>query len=652
MFGSTYILSPRSRFFWGLGQAFAHARKLGGALSGLADAIESCPVTDGVSLAASSVFHQLWVAALANHVRHGSLPPAEVIATGLRGLATELGITVEEEIVALSQDSRGHSVQPEGPLHVVEFCRNGVARRLTEIVSEDLPIVCIGRNPLLETLMGDFSSPLSDEPGGWISRLRESLHLLAEVSPEQYFRCVRNVKVVAGLDGPFGQLHSVSIGEWPGGVALRGYNPPPHICDSFVHETAHQLLDFALAESSDVLTAIEAAPASYSPFFEQPRPALKVWHGIVSYLEVLRFWEAYLLAGSPHRDCDRSLAESRAAAVREMCLQGICSVRASTSPSDWPGLTAFIQRITPIFTDILPIAERELAVTPAVDPAALRKVSLSPIEYAEVLLALEGHKVSRISLSPAEGGSLARSLPRSATPLFSRHVHLADADPALGSFSNRAVGSFEYHEPPPNAFVHVYISRSSSMRRMAALLDERGEAGDLFDIPSCCRRFFSQHWDDSCRDWNGDLASQLLAKTESGTAAMSLPWQLNVFAMYHGYGLTWHFPCDLACGFTTALVSRRSQQLATCDESLRDRLVLWQQKPVIWSPRWGIVTATQTADGERISLREASPLRKSEAMTALMREDYLFSRGGDWVTSDGRSIRDIFDPTCRVLTWY
>jgi len=605
-----------------------------------------------MTLPSSSVFHQLWVAALANHARYGSIPPPSLIATGLCGIATDFGLSVEDEAAAVSRDSHGSSVQPDGELHIVECNDKWPAKRLTEVVGDDLPIVCISRTPLLEMLMGDFTSPISALSSEWVSHFREALQLLAQVSPEQHSRCVRNVKVVAGLDGPSGQLHSVSIGEWPGGVALRCFNPPPHICDSFVHETGHQILDSALAQATDVLQALDAAPASYSPFFEQPRPAIKVWHGVVSYLEVLRFWEAYLRAGAPHPACDDRVAESRIAAVREMCLQGICSAYTSASPSDWPGIASFIERLAPAFRDVLPLAKQRLMAVNQIDASVLHTVPLSEIQRAEILLALAGHKTSRISIAPSDGGTFARALPQSVTPLFSRRVHLAEIDPQIGSFSNRATGSFEYHKPPPNSFVYAYIAHSPALRRMAAVLDEVGEAGELFGIPACCRRFFAQRWEESCRDWNGDLASLLLSEHASDTGGTSLPWQLNVFAMYRGLGLTWHFPCSLKCAFTIELVTSRSRQLTECDRALHDQLVHWQRKPVIWSPRWGIVTATQTADDCTIDLTNASPSQKNAATNALIQEDELFLRGCQWETRDGRNIRKIFDPACRVLTWY
>jgi hypothetical protein len=122
--------------------------------------------------------------------------------------------------------------------------------------------------------------------------------------------------------------------------------------------------------------------------------------------------------------------------------------------------------------------------------------------------------------------------------------------------------------------------------------------------------------------------------------------------MYHGLGLTWHFPCNLKCAFTIELVTSRSRQLTECDRALHDKLVHWQRKPVIWSPRSGIVTATQTADDCTIDLTNASPSQKNAATKALMQEGELFLRGCQWETRDGRNIRDIFDPACRVLTWY
>ncbi len=354
--------------------------------------------------------------------------------------------------IEIARSLDGLYLVPGQGRNIVAIDRDGVERKLSLVGCDGL--LLLGDNPLLRHLIGNGPSALSKSPEEWALPLADGLELLARVAPEQHRRVLRYVSVVASFEAERGLLQSLSIGEWPGCVVARFGNPPAHVCDQLVHEASHQLLDVEFAGSPELVDQLKLAPAAYSPFFQQPRPCLKLVHGLVSYLEVLRLWRAILADDQWDANLAATTARNRADDVKALCIEGIRSLRGTASPDLWEEWRAFLVEVAPEFA----LVEDDVREPPRHAPPSMRlrkavaQMNLPPISHSEILLALEGAKVSRVSLSLDEGAQLARALSPEFVPLFSRVVMVTRHEHLKGTFSNLTSGTFEYYRPPPGAF--------------------------------------------------------------------------------------------------------------------------------------------------------------------------------------------------------
>ena len=341
MFGSNYILNVCAWLLWGLDHGLRRAMNGPLPLAETASQLSQACIGDALERLVALPFHAMWVAVLANQVRHGGPPHDIAVATGLIAVAREVGIQPPEEAIEIARSTDGQYLVPGQGRDIVAIDRDGVVRKLSLIGRDG--VLLVGDNPLLRHLIGDGPSALSKSPKDWASPLADGLALLAEVSPEQHSRVLLLVSVAASFEAEPGLLQSLSIGEWPGCVVARFANPPAHVCDQLVHEASHQLLDAEFASRPELVDRLKLAPAAFSPFFRQPRPCLKLVHGLVSYLEVLRLWRAIISDG--HRDAAlaASAARTRADAVKALCIDGIRTLRAATSPDLWDGLGRFLE---------------------------------------------------------------------------------------------------------------------------------------------------------------------------------------------------------------------------------------------------------------------------------------------------------------------
>lgn len=611
MFGSHYILNPRVRVLWALDHALGLARARP-TFAPLAARLADAPAERAASLA-EHPFASLFAAAIANLTRHEAPVPDWVLSTGLEGIAQLLGVADGEPELARADGPKG--------------------------------LTLLGESPLLRLLLGDNPTKVAPADGGWAPCLAAGLELLARVSPEQHDRVLANVRFVASFDAPPGLLQSLSVGEWPGFVLLRCANGPVQVGDQLVHETSHQLLDAALARRPGLAESLRAAPAAYSPFFEQPRPCLKVLHGLVSYLEVLRFWRGVLEARPWDAELTAEMAHRRHDHVAGLCREGARAIVATAPDAEWPVWHALLRETAPLFDTLLAEAETRSTSPPPLRER-LRAVGLSPIQEAEVLLALAGEKGSRLSVTLPAGRALHAALAPDSVPLFSRQVFVTRAEHLKGSFANLAESTYEYYKAPEGAMVYAYVGAEPRSLRDAVLADQENQAGAWLGIPECCRAFFAASWDEARERYEGDLAALLVERD----APRDPEWQSNPFAMYFGRGLTWHFPCSWRCPATAAAIDRRLAALRGLAPDLADTFAAWQRRPIIWSRTAGIVAAELAADGAielqtALALEWTGPLRRLCARGPLRHD----SRG--WVTADGTSLAEILDGEAHVFVW-
>jgi hypothetical protein len=629
MFGSHYVLSPTRRALWALRTAIALADDRGGALADAARALrgaEAAPLAEVIA----SPFITIWTAALGNLRRYRVDPPDWLLSAGLHGACAALGLAV---------------ASPQLPSPSGALLRPDEGGRWSLATDGPEGTTLVADSELLWILVGDHPSPIARDVEPFRAPLAAGLRFLAEVSPAQRERVAAHVRMIASFDEPPGLLQSLSVGELPGFVLLRARNGPAQVADQLVHEATHQLLDRHLAAEPALLDELQSAPAAYSPFFEQPRPAVKLLHGVVSYLEVLRLWRAILAREAFGPALSADAARARARDVEALCATGLRALRAIATRSMWRGWSRHLDALCPAFASLAPA---ESPSPPAVDDVRARLDALpwpTPTERAELLLASTGHKVSRLSLSIAEAAELARRLDPALAPLFSRRLFVTRAEQGKGTFHNVAESAgFEYYQPPPGATVRAYVGADPEALALAARADEEDAAGDALDIPDCCQAHFAAHWDDARARVDGDLLAWTLAHPGADDGGL-LPWQCNAFAMVLEAGLTWHFPCSFRCAATVERISRRAQALAALDPRLAAALVAAQRRAVVWtSADRAFVSATlaPAPDGALVVIFDdgARSPEWTAGLRALAARGPLVGRDGRWRDRDGAALPD------------
>jgi hypothetical protein len=279
------------------------------------------------------------------------------------------------------------------------------------------------------------------------------------------------------------------------------------------------------------------------------------------------------------------------------------SLRAVASEDQWRSWRNFLDRLSPGHTELLDaVGQSGVSAADAVGVRGLLSpLGLPPIERAELTLALAGQKTSRISVSLSAAAQLSEALSPLSVPVFSRRVWTSVADAMNAGFSNVTDESYEYYRPPPGSFVYAYVGSRSDLARKTAIADERDDAGMYFDIPECCRAFFRECWPQAVKHHAGDLAAISIQRVEAGDSG-PFPWQCNVWAMYLGMGLTWHFPCSLRCQETIRIVSARVRALRELDPHLCAELEAVQRRSLVLSPgRPLALLDVQTAHTDAIS---------------------------------------------------
>lgn len=636
------------RLLWALREALSVAEVRGGALARVALAVRSADSGQIASLA-ESPFFALWGAVMGNLTRYEVRLPDWIIAAGLHGFAKVLGDVADADVTPVPSPL-GRIYRPDGKVGIVVE-KAGEYRSIAERGPEGL--LMLGDSELLRILVGENPSPIAADVESWREQATAGLRYLAEVSPSQHARVLEHVRMIASFDETPGPLQSLSAGELPGFILARCMNGPAEVGDQFVHETSHQMLDRFLAGQQDLVDELRGSPAAYSPFFQQPRPALKLLHGVVSYLEVLRFWQEVTSSEAYGPHLSRYAAETRLAHVKRLCEIGLRSLRAVATVEAWRRWARHLEALCPAFA---PLDEERTATATTVTTKMLvervgRLAWIQPIERAEVLLAVAGRKISRVSVSLARGADLALALDPLLTPLFSRHVFRTRPERLKGTFSNLAERTFEYYKPPPGATVYAYVARDPEALREAVAADEDDEAGQALGIPACCRAHFAAHWDDARARFEGDLLAWSLEAISGRDDSGVLPWQSNAFAMVAGEGLTWHFPCSFRCPATVQAITRRAKALAHLDAALSNRLVMAQRGAVVWTPdrAFALGRFEFQAGAPTVWINEARSPEWTAGLTRLRSRGPLRTSDGAWVDASGRSIETSAGTGVRVL---
>lgn len=206
---------------------------------------------------------------------------------------------------------------------------------------------------------------------------------------------------------------------------------------------------------------------------------------------------------------------------------------------------------------------------------------LDDIRKAEALVALAGHKASRIIMKISEAKRLASCLGRFL--VASSSTFYSQRDEKINGFSNQISGKgLDAQVWKDNDEVMIYLAKSFQWEIIAAALDASNGGGIVFGIPKCCSDWFKINWPDAVNRLNGDLGFKIFEnRFGKSFGKISIPWETNSHAMYFGGGVTWHFPCSLSCSETIKLAGKRFEQVAELDFELAVRLAKMQKQSFI-----------------------------------------------------------------------
>ncbi len=126
----------------------------------------------------------------------------------------------------------------------------------------------------------------------------------------------------------------------------------------------------------------------------------------------------------------------------------------------------------------------------------------------------------------------------------------------------------------------VFIGPDPAWNLAAWVAEQRGWDGVLgacLGYPSCCIDHFEQRWPTARQHYRGDPGLMLLAETGDDDV---LPWELNLFARYHGPCFTEHFPCSWHCQPSIQRAKQLSFALSFADEKAEAEIRQRMQRPV------------------------------------------------------------------------
>ena len=450
-----------------------------------------------------------------------------------------------------------------------------VFRKLNAAVPSALATVFLGSSDEVQAVVGKHRASVEPDP-----MVTEQAWLTARTAIEttpahDLSLLLQSIDIVVGLQGPWGEVRAFSNPAFPGFVAIGVNSPPAILAEQALHESMHVALAARLALDPMCGPLCDGRVGVLSPFTNSVRTVERVVHGIMSYGVVLAIWKAFgetpslaALLGLDGEEEASAVCKRRVETVSARLALAELSLRDAAGVDVVEMTRAIFKELTgingPWVTDL--VQSRSAVVSRGSFNVGVG--DLNAIERAEVALALEGKKVSRISVPFHRSAEIGFGLLGLGSVAASAVAIRPMRDDRLDGFSNVAEACTHILGAAPSDEVHLYISNEPHLAHSAAVLDRSDEAGELLGIPPCCRARFARRWT-SVRHAGGDMfADMLRSHASNGRADVAV--ECDVSAMYRGGGLCWHFPCSPTCASTIEVVrSRRALFSRTDPELLR-----------------------------------------------------------------------------------
>lgn len=384
---------------------------------------------------------------------------------------------------------------------------------------------------------------------------------------------ISSIDIVNGIDGPEDEIVAYSNPAIPGFVAINVNAQPIIVGEMLIHEAAHSVTSALLALDPLHDRLFFNSVGVLSPFTDTARTPERVFHGIVSYACVREYWVrlAEFDCGLRKEVIDRRIdtLSSRVSLAIHLLADGVgrdVAMKSIYHTLDRMGIESEWLEWRDVNSDLFTLNGYS------------RSAELKPIQQAELLLAAHGHKVSRISSSMADLKNIGFAIAGQVPTVVSGSAFIQVDDEKLGGFSNVAICS-DFSAARSEDLVHLYVACDIELARQAACLDAQNCAGELFEIPKCCRNWFDAAWPKVVT--NGGDAFAHMIRLQNRSHEIYVSPECDASAMYRGGGLCWHFPCSPHCENTISLIKQRRLQLEKINPKLLKELELAKRDTIL-----------------------------------------------------------------------
>lgn len=462
-------------------------------------------------------------------------------------------LSTRKAALGLFEDLRGGRIKTS-ICDFLSLLKNGNGK-----LNDNFEVISTSDN--FETVIDDeFLSPLCGDENIVKGRVNSALLIINNVSSDWKSKIAGTIQTVSGIDDIYNVINSGFTKDFPGFISLNINADLPILAEEIVHESTHLLFDNLIYFDPDFKDKLKKIPPVYSIFAKKPRTIELVLHGLFSYTSVYIFWEK-LAKINP---AERIRSKNRIIQVSRYINEAILNLNNVLDRDQWKLIKEIYKSICPIFKEDLwnnyPKKQQLF------DYKILHSLSdsLNYIESAELLLAIEGNKVSRISKPISQITNIIQRI--NSLPVFycfSNYIFSSNVDNSINGFHN--VISDTYSLTNLDSYIsndlsiHIYFSSNQQDLFDAFYLDQEDNCAELFKTPKCCESFFKNKWDYALQYHNGDLTKLYFENIDVTHLIRELKY--NPIPMYFGKGLCWHFPCSLECDATKDVVNERVEIL-------------------------------------------------------------------------------------------
>jgi hypothetical protein len=397
----------------------------------------------------------------------------------------------------------------------------------------------------------DFIDGIVSDEKFVIKKLHDGYRIINSISPLWNKRIKGVLEIVSGIHDKENTINSGFTKDFPGFINFNTNCIDEVIGEQLVHESTHLLLDNLIFFNSSVRNFIQQFPPIYSIFAKKPRTFELVVHGLFSYTSVYIFWDNLM----KYQLTDIKIAQKRKTEVTCYISDAVLNLNNILSDNDWIRLKKIYHNISPIDVDKLWSVKRKEVITNNQIFNSFKN-HFNDLEIAEILLAIQGNKVSRVSKNVKNIGGLIEYLNKLNLYYCLSNYLFESKDEKINDFRNVISSTHNldsvYNE---NLDIHIYLSNSKEKLLKAYYFDQNDMSGSLFGIPKCCQEFFKANWELAVKKFDGDLVKLLYAGKDFEIVENQLIY--SPVAMYFEYGVCWHFTCKPLCISTKKIIDQR-----------------------------------------------------------------------------------------------